>query len=99
VSEGFPNSIVEAMAAARPVVATDVGGVSDAVSDGETGRLVPPSNPRRLAAAIEELLLDPGRRCALGAAAHVRARARYHAGVVVASLEELYNKLLGAAAT
>jgi glycosyltransferase involved in cell wall biosynthesis len=98
VSEGFPNSIVEAMAAARPVVATDVGGVSDAVSDGETGRLVPPSNPRRLAAAIEELLLDPGRRHALGAAARDRARTRYHAGAVVASLEQLYDTLLCAAA-
>jgi glycosyltransferase involved in cell wall biosynthesis len=99
VSEGFPNSIVEAMAAARPVVATDVGGVSDAVHHGETGILVPPSNPGRLAAAIEDLLLDPGRRCALGAAGRDRARDRYHAGAVVASLEALYDKLLGASAT
>jgi L-malate glycosyltransferase len=99
VSEGFPNSIVEAMAAARPVVATDVGGVRDAVHDGETGLLVPPSNPGRLAAAIEDLLLDPRRRCALGAAGRDRARARYHAGAVVASLEALYDKLLGASTT
>jgi glycosyltransferase involved in cell wall biosynthesis len=99
LSEGFPNSIVEAMAAARPVVATDVGGVSDAVQDGETGLLVPPSNPERLAAAIEALLLDPGRRCALGAAGRDYARAHYHAGAVVASLEALYDKLLAASAT
>jgi glycosyltransferase involved in cell wall biosynthesis len=98
VSEGFPNSIVEAMAAARPVVATDVGGVSDAVVGGTTGLLVPPSNPGRLAAAIEDLLLDPGCRRALGAAGRDRARARYHAGAVVASLEALYDKLLGEAA-
>jgi glycosyltransferase involved in cell wall biosynthesis len=99
VSEGFPNSIVEAMAAARPIVATDVGGISDAVSDGETGLLVPPSSVGRLAAAIEELLLDPGRRRALGEAGRDHARARYHAATVVGSLEALYDRLLGAAAT
>jgi glycosyltransferase involved in cell wall biosynthesis len=98
VSEGFPNSIVEAMAAARPVVATDVGGVGDAVSDGESGLLVPPSNPGRLAAAIEELLLDPHRRRALGTVGYERARARYQAAAVVASLEALYDRLLGVAA-
>jgi glycosyltransferase involved in cell wall biosynthesis len=97
LSEGFPNSIIEAMAAAKPVVATDVGGVADAVTDGETGLLVPPSNPERLAAAIEELLLDPDRRHALGAAGRDRARAHYHAGVVVQSLEALYDRLLEAA--
>jgi L-malate glycosyltransferase len=99
VSEGFPNSIIEAMAAGRPVVATNVGGVGDAVSDGETGLLVPPSKPCRLAAAIEELLLDPGRRCVFGAAARERARARYHSAIVVGSLERLYSRLLNAAAT
>jgi glycosyltransferase involved in cell wall biosynthesis len=99
VSEGFPNSIVEAMAAGRPVVATDVGGVTDAVSDGETGLLIPPSNPDRLAAAIEALLLDPERRCALGSAGRDRARDRYHAATVVGSLEALYERLLGATAT
>lgn len=97
LSEGFPNSIVEAMAAGRPVVATDVGGVGDAVTDGETGLLVPPSNPERLAAAIEELLVDPGRRRALGVAGRERAHARYGAVAVVASLEALYDRLLGAA--
>ncbi|MFN2567931.1 MAG: glycosyltransferase [Gemmatimonadaceae bacterium] len=98
-SEGFPNSIIEAMAAGRPVVATDVGGIPDAVSDGETGLLVPPSNADRLAAAIEVLLLDPERRRALGSAGRDRARAQYHAGAVIGSLEALYDRLLGAAAT
>jgi glycosyltransferase involved in cell wall biosynthesis len=99
LSEGFPNSIVEAMAAARPVVATDVGGVADAVEHGETGLLVPPSNPERLAAGIEELLLDPGRRHALGSAGRRHARSRYAATTVVESLEALYKRLLGAVAT
>jgi glycosyltransferase involved in cell wall biosynthesis len=99
LSEGFPNSIVEAMAAARPVVATDVGGVADAVSDGQTGLLVPPSNPERLAAAIEELLVDPARRRTMGLAGRDHARTRYHADTVVPSLEALYDRLLGAART
>lgn len=98
-SEGFPNSIVEAMAAARPVVATDVGGVADAVSHGETGVLVPPANPPRLAAAIEELLLDPERRQLLGSAGLRHARTRYGASTVLQSLEAVYTRLLGAAAT
>jgi glycosyltransferase involved in cell wall biosynthesis len=98
VSEGFPNSIVEAMAAGRAIVATNVGGVADAVTDGETGILVPPSSPECLAAAMEPLLVDPGRRRALGAAARERAQVRYHARSVVASLEALYDSLLTAAA-
>jgi glycosyltransferase involved in cell wall biosynthesis len=97
ISEGFPNSIVEAMAAARPVVATDVGGIPDAVSDGKTGLLVPPSDPQRLASALEALLPDPELRRALGSAGRDRARAQFHAAAAVGSLEALYDRLLGAA--
>lgn len=96
-SEGFPNSIVEAMAAARPVVATAVGGNVDAVSAGETGLLVPPADPRALSAAIGSLLRDPARGRAMGVEGARRARARYHAGEVVRALEELYEELVGAA--
>src|SRR5207247_9739712 len=48
LSEGFPNSLIEAMAAARPVIATPVGGVSDAVTHGVTGILVPVDDPAPL---------------------------------------------------
>jgi glycosyltransferase involved in cell wall biosynthesis len=98
LSEAFPNSIVEAMAAGRPVVATRVGGVVDAVADGETGLLVPPRQPAALAAAIEQLLTQPERRRAMGAAAARRARAQYHARLVLPSLESLYERLLSARA-
>jgi glycosyltransferase involved in cell wall biosynthesis len=94
VSEGFPNSLVEAMAAGRPIVATRVGGVQDAVRDGENGLLVPPRAPDALAAAIETLLADPSRRYAMGVAGRQSAKERFHARVVLASLQDLYERLL-----
>lgn len=96
VSEAFPNSIVEAMAAGKPVVATRVGGVIDAVVHGHTGLLVPPSEPGALAGAIEDLLINPEQRREMGAAAAFRARAQFHARAVLPSLESLYDRLLAA---
>jgi glycosyltransferase involved in cell wall biosynthesis len=98
VSEAFPNSIVEAMAAGKAVVATRVGGVVDAVVEGQTGLLVPPRQPDALAEAIEQLLMNPERRRALGDAACRRARAHFHADRVLASLESLYERLLSSRA-
>src|SRR5206468_6327810 len=83
LSEAFPNTIVEAMAAGKPVVATDVGGVMDAVVEGETGALVPPRAPVALANAIEQLLLHPERRRRLGEAAQRRARRQFQATSVL----------------
>jgi glycosyltransferase involved in cell wall biosynthesis len=72
-SEGFPVSILEAMAAGLPVVATDVGGVAEAVVQDETGDLVPPGDPQALAEALERLVADPLRRRRLGEAGRARA--------------------------
>lgn len=94
VSEGFPNSLVEAMAAGRPIVATDVGGVRDAVREGENGLLVPPRDPSALAAALTMLVADAERRAAMGTAGAERARREFHARVVIASLQDLYARLL-----
>ena len=94
LSEGFPNSLVEAMAAGKPVVATDVGGNADAVGAGETGLLVPAQSPARLAAAIEQLLHDPELRSRMGAAGQRRARHDFHEGVVLPALETLYDNLV-----
>lgn len=93
-SEAFPNSIVEAMAAGKPVVATRVGGIVDAVVDGQTGFLVAPGTPSAVATAIERLLIEPGLRRQLGEAAARRARARFHADQVLPALESLYLRLL-----
>jgi glycosyltransferase involved in cell wall biosynthesis len=93
VAEGFPNSVLEAMAAARPVVATRVGGVPDAVRDGETGVLVPARDPEALAAALQALLATPERARRLGAAAQLAARAEYHESPIIERLSTWYESL------
>jgi glycosyltransferase involved in cell wall biosynthesis len=91
-TEGFPNTLVEAMAAARPIVATNVGGVADAIRDGETGIVVPRESVGELATALRRLLAAPERRAALGAAARAAARSAYHADSVMNRLEALYGR-------
>jgi glycosyltransferase involved in cell wall biosynthesis len=88
--EGFPNAIIEAMAAARPVVATEVGGVPDAVAHEATGLLVAPGAPAELAAAIGRLADDPALRSRFGAAGRERALADYRADAVLDALSRLY---------
>lgn len=94
LSEGLPNTIVEAMAAGKPVVATRVGGVTDAVVEGETGTLVAPRSSTDFAFAIEQLLRDPQLRESMGNAARRRARAKFHVTSVLGTLEGLYERLL-----
>jgi glycosyltransferase involved in cell wall biosynthesis len=75
--EGTSNSILEAMACGRPVVATDIGGNREVVEQGVTGLIVPPRDPRALARAIDGLLSDPAAAVRMGATAAVRVRDRY----------------------
>ena len=92
-TEAFPNSVLEAMAASRAVVATDVGGTPDAVRQGTTGLLVPPSDPSRLASAILRLYAEPALRQTLGAAARSAAQSGYSAAAVISQVEALYTSL------
>jgi glycosyltransferase involved in cell wall biosynthesis len=94
ISEGFPNTLVEAMAAGRPVVATAVGGTLDAVVDGVTGILVKAGDANELAAALVRLADAPALREQMGTAGHRRAMNEYRATDVVAGLEGLYLELL-----
>ncbi|HJQ75448.1 MAG TPA: glycosyltransferase, partial [Gaiellaceae bacterium] len=71
--EGYGVAVREAMAHGRPVVASAVGGLLDAVEDGVTGLLVPPRDPPTLRRALERLLADPDERARMGAAAREKA--------------------------
>jgi glycosyltransferase involved in cell wall biosynthesis len=91
--EGFSNSVIEAMAAGLPVVATAAGGSMDAVADGVTGRLVPVRAPEKLAAALAELIADQGKRARFGAAGAERARSHFSLDACVRNYMSLYGGL------
>jgi glycosyltransferase involved in cell wall biosynthesis len=93
ISEGFPNAVIEAMAAARPVVATRVGGVPDAVLEGKTGMLVSAGDAEALAGALGTLFAAPERARTLGVAAQARARSEYHESRVIPQLSSWYESL------
>jgi glycosyltransferase involved in cell wall biosynthesis len=92
VTEGFPYSVIEAMMCARPVVATDVGGVAEALAD--TGLLVPPGAPEAMAAAILRLLRDKELAGNLAAEAKRRAERLFTVERFVAEYERLYRELV-----
>ncbi len=92
-SEGFPNAVIEAMAAARAVVGTRVGGIPDAVIEGETGLLVAVGDPAALARAIGSLLANPDLRERFAAAGQSRARRDFAAAAVMAQLQGNYERL------
>ena len=93
-SEGAPFSILEAMAAGLPVVASNVGGVGELVVDGETGLLVPPADPGRLAEALRRVLRDAALRRRLGAAGRARAAERFDLRALQRAHLELYAREL-----
>ena len=93
-TEAAPLAIAEAMRAARPVIATDVGGVSELVRPGTTGLLVPPRDPAALAEAIDALAADRDRTSAMGLAARRLVEERFDIVASVQALETLYAELL-----
>jgi phosphatidylinositol alpha-mannosyltransferase len=92
--ESFGIVLVEAMAAGRPVVASDIPGYREVVQDGVEGVLVPPRDPDALAAAVLRLLRDPEASKNLGEAGRERAR-RYSWDTVVGDLEAIYVEAAG----
>jgi glycosyltransferase involved in cell wall biosynthesis len=91
--EAMPLSVLEAMAAGLPVVATDVGDVGRAVADGVTGHVVPARNPEQLAAALEPLLSDPDLRRRMGAAGRARVTESFSSAVTAGEVSALYADL------
>jgi glycosyltransferase involved in cell wall biosynthesis len=91
--EPFGIVPLEAMACGVPVVASAVGGLADSVVDQQTGLLVPARDPAALASALGQLLADPARRSALGAAGVERAHRQYSWRRVAAQTEAVYQRL------
>jgi glycosyltransferase involved in cell wall biosynthesis len=94
--EGFGLALLEAMLAAKPVVASRVSSVPEIVSDGETGLLVEPDDPRALAAAVGSLLQDPERARRLGAAGLERARREFSVERMTSRTIDVYERALAA---
>ena len=94
LSEGLPLALLEAMFAARPIVATAVGDVPVALAGGAAGQLVPPGDPTALARAIDRLLAQPFEAQQLGHRAQVRATAEYGIERTVQRYAALYERLL-----
>jgi glycosyltransferase involved in cell wall biosynthesis len=92
--EGFPNAVLEAMAAGKPVVATAVGGIPELVVDGVTGILVPPEDARALAEAIMGMLSHDERAKAMGEAGRQRVQQYFSMDAMIAKTEDLYHHLL-----
>ncbi|HEX8966681.1 MAG TPA: glycosyltransferase family 4 protein [Chloroflexota bacterium] len=96
LNEGSPVALIEALASARPVVATAVGGVPEVVVDGVTGLTVPPSNPPAMAHAMLELLRDRKLASRLGAAGRRHVYPRYDSSRLVDDVRNLYLRELAA---
>jgi polysaccharide biosynthesis protein PelF len=91
ISEGFPYVLIEAMAAGRATVSTEVGGCPEAV--GDAGLLVPPRDPSAVASACIQLLSDSAQRRAMGLAAHRRILSQFTVEQCLALYSDLYREI------
>ena len=95
-AEGFANAILEYMAAGLPVVATDVGGAREAISEGETGYVVPAGDDEKMAERIIELLNDPDRARLMGERGKLIVAEKFSCDRHLQNTLELYDELLSA---
>lgn len=94
LSEGFPYVVLEAMAMARPVVASRVSGLPEVIEDGVNGMLVPPRDPAALATAIKFLLTNPSEARRMGQQARALVQERFSLERMVKATQDLYAALL-----
>jgi glycosyltransferase involved in cell wall biosynthesis len=92
--EGLPKTLIEACAAQRAIVATDVTGCREVVSHGSNGLLTPVRNPQKLAEAISQLLRDPVQRAAFAKNGRVRAETEFASSIVIQRTLAVYEKVL-----
>ena len=98
IAEGISNTLLEAMASALPVVATDVGGNAELLDNGVTGRLVPPRDADTMATALLEDFRQPGLARERGRRARLEVERRFTLDGMVAAYGDLYERLLAQAA-
>ena len=91
--EGFPNTILEAMASSLPVVATDVGGVRELIIPSETGFIVPPANTSALYESLSKLIQDKDLRYKMGNAGFERVK-QFSIDKMAKETENLYQELI-----
>jgi glycosyltransferase involved in cell wall biosynthesis len=94
MAEAFPYVILEAMSVATPAIASDVGGIAEALRDGETGMLVPPGDSHALASSLRDLLETPERRTSMGLAAQRRVERLFTRTTMVDGLTAVYGEVL-----
>jgi glycosyltransferase involved in cell wall biosynthesis len=94
LTEGLPNVLLEAYACAKPVVATNVGGVPEVVENGVSGLLVPPKRPDLLAEAIQRLLGSPHLMKTMGKAGHEKVKNEFSFEIQTGLLEKIYLETL-----
>ena len=92
--EGFSNVLLEGMACARPIVATNVGGNAESVVDGETGFIIPPRDPAAIAAALRKLLTDSALRVRFGWAGRTRVEQYFSRERLIRNMDEFYQEII-----
>lgn len=90
--EGFPNAVLEAMAASRAVVGTRAGGIPEAIGDGKTGLIVPTCDPTALGAALARLIADATLRTKMGEVGRARIEGAFSVRTCVAAYASFYRK-------
>jgi glycosyltransferase involved in cell wall biosynthesis len=92
--EGFSRVILEAMAAGKPVIATNVGGNCEAVVNGETGYLIPVNNESRLVSALLKLISDKETRRKMGETGRLRLEQTFNFDQNLKKIQEIYEEVI-----